>query len=301
MDLIDHRKHRGVTEPTKPDVPEPMALGPALRALRRRADLSQRELAAKAGVPKSTVARIESAAADARFDTVERLVRAAGGLLVIGASGDLAAKAVARPAPVPHDEWRDEAGRRYPAHLDVWEVREPKDWPGAWWAEWYNLPPARWPRPMPLATYELNRVYRDRRRRTEWVRAAVVVRRVTDEGPATCWRFVAELPDGGLVGELRAHERSPHLQWGGDEQAWEREVVLDGVLVAAEHRRLGIGSRLVGAFTDQMTKTGIRVARAIAEHHGIDFLVSCGFRQDGARPVALRLDRGVSGGRRPPR
>jgi hypothetical protein len=98
---------------------------------------------------------------------------------------------------VPHDELRDEAGRRYPAHLDVWEVREPRDWPGAWWAEWYNLPPERWPRPVPLATYELNRVYRDRRRRTEQVRGAVVVRRVTGAGlPATSWRFVAELPGG---------------------------------------------------------------------------------------------------------
>lgn len=300
--MVDHRKHRGVTERTVPNVAEPTALGPALRALRRRADLSQRELAAKAGVPKSTVARIESATADPRFGTVERLVRAAGGLLVIGESGDLAANALAPPEPVPHDELRDEAGRRYPAHLDVWEVREPKDWPGAWWAEWYNLPPARWPRPLPLATYELSRTYRDRRRRTEWVRGVVAVRRVTGgQVPATCWRFVAELPGGELVGELRAHERSPHLQWGGEEQDWEREVVLDGVLVAAEHRRLGIGSRLVGAFTEQMTKSGIRVARAIAEHHGIDLLVSCGFRQDGARPVALRLDRAVSGGRRPPR
>jgi len=42
--------------------------------LRRRADLSQRELAIKAGVPHQTVSRIESGATpDPRIRTVERL------------------------------------------------------------------------------------------------------------------------------------------------------------------------------------------------------------------------------------
>ncbi|MGH3680669.1 MAG: helix-turn-helix domain-containing protein, partial [Natronosporangium sp.] len=38
----------------------PIDLGATLRALRRRADLSQRELAERAEVPASTIARIES-------------------------------------------------------------------------------------------------------------------------------------------------------------------------------------------------------------------------------------------------
>lgn len=235
---------------------------------------------------------------------MERLVRAAGGDLRVDLAGDVPGERPhsGLPAAVPHDELRDEAGRRYPAHLDVWEVREPRDWPGAWWAEWYNLPPERWPRPVPLATYELNRVYRDRRRRTEQVRGAVVVRRVSGAAlPATSWRFVAELPGGELVGELRAHEQSPHLRWGGDERPGEREVVLDGVLVAAEHRRLGIGRRLVEALVAQLDRAGIRTARALTEQHGIGFLLSCGFRVTAPRPAALRLERPVSGERRPPR
>ncbi len=259
--------------------------------------MSQRELAELAGVPQPTLARIESGrATDPRFRTVERLVRAAGGDLRVGLVGDEPGERPhsGLPAAVPHDDLRDESGRRYPAHLDVWEVREPRDWPGAWWAEWYNLPPERWPRPVPLATYELSRVYRDQRRQREQVRGAVVVRRVTGGGlPATSWRFVAELPGGELVGELRAHEQSPHLRWGGDERDWEREVVLDDVLVAAEHRRLGIGRRLVGALVTQLDEAGIRTARVLTEQHGMAFLTACGFAVTAPRPAALQLVRPV--------
>jgi transcriptional regulator with XRE-family HTH domain len=265
-------------------------VGAALRSLRRLADLSQRELAERSGVPQATLARIESGrATDPRFRTVERLVRAAGGKMAIGAP-DAAETVDGSLPPVPHDEMRDEAGRRYPAHLDVWEVREPKDWPGAWWANWYNLPPPLWPLPLPAATYERNRSYRDRRRWAAEVRRAVRLRRVTGGLPATSWRLVAELPGGDLVGELRAHERSPHLTYG-DDPSEEREIVLDGVLVAGEHRRLGIGRRLVGLLADEMDRAGIRTARAIAESGGVDLLLACGYRLEASRPWALRLDR----------
>lgn len=49
-----------------------------LRAARRRAGLSQRELAERAGVPQSTVARIEAGLADARVGTLRRLLRVCG-------------------------------------------------------------------------------------------------------------------------------------------------------------------------------------------------------------------------------
>ncbi|WP_410810184.1 helix-turn-helix domain-containing protein [Micromonospora sp. 067-2] len=105
-------------------------LGGVLRALRRRADLSQRELAERAGVPQPTLARIESGRAiDPRLRTVERLVHAAGGEVRIGVPE--AVPAISVPTSVPHDDMRDQAGRRYPAHLDVWPVHEPRDWPGA--------------------------------------------------------------------------------------------------------------------------------------------------------------------------
>ncbi|KAB1901635.1 helix-turn-helix transcriptional regulator [Micromonospora sp. AMSO31t] len=273
-------------------------LGDLLRRLRRRADLSQRELADRAGVPQAAVARIESGrTTDPRYRTVERLVRAANGRVRLDAGP--AAEDVC-PSPVPHGELRDQAGRRYPAHLDVWEVHEPRDWPGAWWAEWYTLPPKRWPLPLPPATYRLNREYRDQRREREWVRGSVTVRRVTGPTvPATAWRFVAERPGGDLVGELRAHEQSPHLRWGGEERPGEREVVLDGVLVAAERRRLGIGRRLVEALLAEVASSDLACVRALAQEPGVTFLLACGFRMEASRPAALRFDRPVTRGRPP--
>jgi transcriptional regulator with XRE-family HTH domain len=50
----------------------------AIRTTRRRARLTQRELAVRAGVPQSTVARIESGAIDPRARTIQLLLRACG-------------------------------------------------------------------------------------------------------------------------------------------------------------------------------------------------------------------------------
>ena len=49
-----------------------------LKHARRRSDLSQRALASAAGIPQSTVARIELGTLSPRTDTLERLLRAAG-------------------------------------------------------------------------------------------------------------------------------------------------------------------------------------------------------------------------------
>lgn len=49
-----------------------------LRRARRRARLSQRDLARLANVPQSTVARIELGVLSPRADTLERLLRASG-------------------------------------------------------------------------------------------------------------------------------------------------------------------------------------------------------------------------------
>ncbi len=49
-----------------------------LRNARRRSGLTQRALAARAGVPQSTVGRIEAGALTPRTDTLARLLRASG-------------------------------------------------------------------------------------------------------------------------------------------------------------------------------------------------------------------------------
>ena len=55
----------------------------ALRAARRRAGLSQRQLAERAGVAQPMVARIESGGVRPRVDTLERLLRACGETLEV--------------------------------------------------------------------------------------------------------------------------------------------------------------------------------------------------------------------------
>ncbi|MFU8870951.1 GNAT family N-acetyltransferase [Micromonospora sp. SL4-19] len=276
---------------------EPLTdLAAILRALRRAVDLSQRELAAKSGVPQATIARIESGrSADPGFRIIERLVGAVAGRITISlaASGEL--------APVPQEELRDAAGRHPPAHLEAREVGEPRDWPGAWWAHWYDVPPERWPR-LPAVTYRLDRGERDRQRHRDRVRRDCTIRRCVDPAvPSTSWRFVAERPGGELVGELRAHERSVDLLIG-HYPVGQRELVLDGVLVAPAYRLLGIGRRLVDALSVEMGRAGIGSAHAlVAERGAIDFLLACGFERAWSRPAALRLERAVSVGRPPPR
>ncbi|HJP89221.1 MAG TPA: helix-turn-helix domain-containing protein [Candidatus Limnocylindrales bacterium] len=54
-----------------------------LKRARRRARLSQRELGRLAGLPQSTVARVELGTLSPRTDTLDRLLRAAGQTLSI--------------------------------------------------------------------------------------------------------------------------------------------------------------------------------------------------------------------------
>ncbi|HLG00235.1 MAG TPA: helix-turn-helix transcriptional regulator [Acidimicrobiia bacterium] len=61
-----------------------MDVGATLRAARRRAHLTQRELATKTGVAQPTIARIEQGKANPRVDTIERLLRACGVTLRAG-------------------------------------------------------------------------------------------------------------------------------------------------------------------------------------------------------------------------
>lgn len=55
-----------------------MRAATALRDARRLANLTQRQLAQRAGTPQATVGRIEAGLITPRVDTLERLLRAAG-------------------------------------------------------------------------------------------------------------------------------------------------------------------------------------------------------------------------------
>jgi predicted transcriptional regulator len=52
--------------------------GPALRYARKKAGLSQRDLARKVGMPQSTIGRIEAGLVDPQVGTLSRLIRACG-------------------------------------------------------------------------------------------------------------------------------------------------------------------------------------------------------------------------------
>nr|WP_218908156.1 helix-turn-helix transcriptional regulator [Micromonospora jinlongensis] len=265
-----------------------------MRDLRRRADLSQRELAEQSGIPKSTLARIEAGqGAGPAFRTVERLVRAAGGELVLKLPDAPSSAAVDESPQAPDhelwDELRDEAGRRYPAHLDVRRVLTLRDWPGAWWVHSYTLPQRLWPVRVPELTYDLDRARRDQRRVRNQARARVRFRRAFEGLPATSWRFLAELPGAGPVGELRAHERSLDLlraeDWGD-----RRELVLEGVVVAPGLRTLGIARQLIELLASEMAVADIRTVHAIADGGNVVFLLACGFELQAGRPSALTLE-----------
>ena len=88
------------------------ASGYVLRA-RRRADLSQRDLAGELGLSQSAVARMERDACRVALATFEQVLGLGGmRLMVVDESG--------RPvAPFDPETVRDNGRRRFPAHLDV--------------------------------------------------------------------------------------------------------------------------------------------------------------------------------------
>jgi len=117
-----------------------------LRRIRRSADLSQRELAARIGTSKSAIAAAETGAVGLDARTIADAARLAGlRLALLDERGE----------EVPGMDTatvRDRGGRRFPAHLDTVLSEERSD-------RWEHRPH----RPRPTYTFD-----RDRRARDRW-------------------------------------------------------------------------------------------------------------------------------------
>jgi HTH-type transcriptional regulator/antitoxin HipB len=129
-------------------VKEHFDLGGALRRIRRRADLSQREMARRLELSKSSAAAAESGAGgmDARVLAQAAAIAGLRLALVDGAGAEVPAMGA--------DTVRDLSGRHFPAHLDTRRSDE-----GCWLYE------PRRDRPESSFTYTKDRDARDRRRR----------------------------------------------------------------------------------------------------------------------------------------
>ncbi|WP_158579894.1 helix-turn-helix domain-containing protein [Geodermatophilus marinus] len=123
---------------------ETFDLSGVVRRIRRRADLSQRELAEACGVPQSAVAQAETGRRDLGATLLARAAGLAGlRLALLDGSG----REVAGMAP---DAVRDLGGRRFPAHLDTHHSDER---PGRY--------EHRFDRPLPWFTVDRHRGARD--------------------------------------------------------------------------------------------------------------------------------------------
>jgi transcriptional regulator with XRE-family HTH domain len=120
--------------------------GAALRRIRRLADVSQRELAERIGISKSTLAAVESGSRGLDARVLACAAEVAGlSLALLDENGDPVEGMAA-------DGVRDRIGRRFPAHLDTRYSDE------GWWHG-----PERYSRPAPWYTFD-----RDRERRDAW-------------------------------------------------------------------------------------------------------------------------------------
>ncbi|HEX6335514.1 MAG TPA: helix-turn-helix transcriptional regulator [Jiangellaceae bacterium] len=150
-----------------PPVPPPFVTEESLpglvRAVRRRADKSQRELAKAAGVARSTVAKLETGDLAPSLTTLIRILGVADLKLVVTDKDGT----VVQPMSC-WDDTRDGGGKLFPAHLDL--IIDPRL--GEWWADKYGL--AR-----PPETYHRARAYRDAKRAlSQW---AVRVQQFRDD------------------------------------------------------------------------------------------------------------------------
>jgi transcriptional regulator with XRE-family HTH domain len=167
-----------------------------IRAARAIADLSQRELAMRAGVPHHVVAKTEHAPRYARVDHFACLLEAAGlHLIVVDDEGR-----EVQPEGVEETKRVDRGRRRFPPHLDVREGKE--DWWGDGWPMFAGK--------TPQYTFDRSRGYRDWRRERK---AREVERTKQARGELTG----GELTGGELTGgELTGGELTGGELTGGE-------------------------------------------------------------------------------------
>ena len=158
--------------------PEEFSLEGTLRRIRRTADMSQREMAAAAGIPRSTLAAGESGDRDLGARALARAAAVAGlRLALLDGEG-------AEMRPMDDDAVRDMVGRRFPAHLDTRYSEE--DW-------WHG--PERYSRRQPWYTFDRRRDVRDRFTRRDGVPDDHQLPQPGDSPACDCPPLCAELED----------------------------------------------------------------------------------------------------------
>jgi transcriptional regulator with XRE-family HTH domain len=166
-----------------------------LRRIRRRADLSQRELAEACRVAPALIAKAETGDRDLPVRLLSRMAALAGlRLALLDTSGAVV-------EPMSGDTVRDGAGRLMPAHLDT---RHGDD---AWWGGPHR-PRLRNPR----YTFDRDRALRDRRRQADMP----ADHHLPEPGDSLAERAAARLEEARRRQEARREAaRRAHIEAGG--------------------------------------------------------------------------------------
>lgn len=170
-----------------------------LRFARRDADMSQRELARWSGVPKSTIADIESGLSAVPLAVAMALLRTAGfELLVRGPAGEVVDEFL-------FDRRRDAVGRRFPPHLDLRPKRDLEVATETLWRRADQPPPSRW-------TFRVNRHVRDFLRCHGWYGELGAYPRAPSQPDVASMRRYGDLPPPPISGWFAREERSGRLR-----------------------------------------------------------------------------------------